>query len=95
MRKPAGGVPTRNSIQFATSANPKPVNQAPSAVASAQQLPVPAPVTTPAAAKASHPDGWIPGNDAVPEQSFGTVGVIAATLLITVLVYFGVLKLIQ
>jgi hypothetical protein len=50
----------------------------------------PAPTPLPA-----DPDRWIPGNDAQEEQTFGTFGVIATTLLITVLVYFGVLKLLQ
>ena len=92
VRKPAG-VPSRTSFQLSDSSDQRPVTlTAPPVITS----PVVASSTLPTPAVArSNSDGWIPGNDAPPEQSFGTVGVIAATLLITVLVYFGVLKLMQ
>jgi hypothetical protein len=39
--------------------------------------------------RSSMPGGWVPGGDDQRRQSFGTLGVIAATILLMVLVFFG------
>ncbi|HEY2786520.1 MAG TPA: serine/threonine-protein kinase [Fimbriiglobus sp.] len=92
IRKSTAGLPSRTAFQLGgpPQQDQRPVTLTPAANSS--------PVAASSPIKVSafgNPDGWIPGNDAAPEQSFGTVGIIAATLLITVLVYFGVLKLMQ
>lgn len=92
LKKPpvaGGGIPNRNTFQLGGPADQKPINLTPAATIS--PLSESHPPTTPAQPK---PD-VASGNESAPEQSFGTFGVIAATLLITVLVYFGVLMLIQ
>jgi serine/threonine-protein kinase len=89
------GLPNRHSFQPAAPKESRLLlltPATPSPVAAKLPTPQPAPATTPAPADS---DRWIPGNDAPQEQSFGTLGVVATTLLITLLVYFGVLKLLQ
>jgi len=39
--------------------------------------------------QSSIPGGWVPGSERPSRQTFGTLGVIAATALLMVLVYFG------
>lgn len=39
--------------------------------------------------QSSIPGGWVPGSEGSRRQTFGTVGVIAATILLMVLVFFG------
>jgi hypothetical protein len=50
-----------------------------------QMAPAPAPAPLP-----QNPPGWIPGYDPEPERNqFGTLGIVAATLLMTSLVYLA------
>jgi serine/threonine-protein kinase len=108
--KPAP-IPSRASVQQAPTKDSRHLNSPPAtkdsspleltpapkhAAVPRAHMPTPPPAKTPAPTPLpADPDRWIPGNDAPEEQAFGTLGVIATTLLITVLVYFGVLKLLQ
>jgi len=92
---PPTGTKDSRPFQSTGTKDSRPLNLTP-APGPLGKMPTPPPAMTPAPTPLpADPDRWIPGNDAQEEQTFGTFGVIATTLLITVLVYFGVLKLLQ